>query len=242
MTTRSKSKSKTTKSNNSKSKRSKPSKKKKEVIPESEDESEEEVIRPSSSRRSKPKIVEPLSEEEEEEEFMEASVSMNKNQLTRRQKAKYLDEYDEELLELKPENKKKVLSVEEAALKRYETARKRKHQSQQKQERDKLDTINRLLKKQANKKSKSDNKEVNEKVEDKVNKDCISFRIDKEGNKTLSFPEEQVGLLDRFKETPVVKEKLKCEVKDCNLPKKYCDPKTKKLSCGLEHYKLLKAV
>lgn len=72
--------------------------------------------------------------------------------MTKRQRAKVNQEIPEEYLELPMDTgKKKLLTQEEEQLKRSEVARRRKNQSIQRAEKDKADTINRLLKKQASK-------------------------------------------------------------------------------------------
>ncbi|KAJ2787019.1 hypothetical protein GGI15_001066 [Coemansia interrupta] len=71
--------------------------------------------------------------------------------LTRRQRSKLTSDYDEELIELPLDARRSRLSVEEAALIKSEQARRRKFQSQQRAERIKNDTINRLLNKQTSK-------------------------------------------------------------------------------------------
>lgn len=167
--------------------------------------------------------------------------AINRN-LTKRQKAKYLDEHEEELLELKEESRKKHFTAEELALRRSETARRRKHQSQQKAEKDKLETINRLLKKQANKKSRADQKmENNEESGEKVSPPTeIRYILKPNGEASLSFPEEFVHLIDNLKQTAnYPAEKQGCMVEGCGLSKKYCHPDTRKISCSWEHYKQL---
>lgn len=72
--------------------------------------------------------------------------------MTKRQRAKVNQEIPEEYLELPMDTgKKKHLTEEEEQLKKSEVARRRKNQSIQRAEKDKADTINRLLKKQASK-------------------------------------------------------------------------------------------
>ncbi|KAJ1876647.1 INO80 complex subunit B [Coemansia sp. RSA 1722] len=71
--------------------------------------------------------------------------------LTRRQRAKLTQDYDEELIELPLEAKRSKFSAEEAALRKSEHARRRKFQSLQRAEQLKNDTINRLLNKQTSK-------------------------------------------------------------------------------------------
>ncbi|KAJ1645559.1 INO80 complex subunit B [Coemansia asiatica] len=77
-----------------------------------------------------------------------AAVATN---LTRRQRAKLTQDYDEELIELPLEAKRSKFSAEEAALRKSEHARRRKFQSMQRAEQLKNDTINRLLNKQTSK-------------------------------------------------------------------------------------------
>lgn len=161
--------------------------------------------------------------------------------LTKRQKAKYFDEYTEELQELKEESRKKHLTEEELALRRSETARKRKHQSQQKAEKDKIETINRLLKKQASKKSRADQqKESHQDLERPASPPKFIRYISSSGGSTLSFPEEALHLLEEFKQVAnYPPTKPLCMVENCNKPTKYRHPKTQKVSCSLDHYRLL---
>jgi hypothetical protein len=71
-----------------------------------------------------------------------------------------LDSFQYGCLCLTEPTKKKHLTEEEIALKKSEIARRRKHQSQQRAEQDKMDTINRLLRKQNTK--RRSNKEADE--------------------------------------------------------------------------------
>ncbi|GME29098.1 hypothetical protein GTA08_BOTSDO07663 [Neofusicoccum parvum] len=71
------------------------------------------------------------------------------SKLTRRQRAAF-DAYEGELIALSNEaQKKKHLTAEEHAMRRAEMARRRKNLSEKRNEEEKMDTINRLLKKQA---------------------------------------------------------------------------------------------
>ncbi|KAJ1825507.1 INO80 complex subunit B [Coemansia sp. RSA 2599] len=81
----------------------------------------------------------------------EDSVAAVATNLTRRQRAKLTQDYDEELIELPQEAKRSKFSAEEAALRKSEHARRRKFQSLQRAEQLKNDTINRLLNKQTSK-------------------------------------------------------------------------------------------
>ncbi|KAH7064869.1 PAPA-1-like conserved region-domain-containing protein [Macrophomina phaseolina] len=71
------------------------------------------------------------------------------SKLTRRQRAAF-ETYEGELIALSNEaQKKKHLTAEEHAMRRAEMARRRKNLSEKRNEEEKMDTINRLLKKQA---------------------------------------------------------------------------------------------
>ncbi|KAI9490445.1 PAPA-1-like conserved region-domain-containing protein [Zychaea mexicana] len=92
---------------------------------------------------------EPDSDDDEDEDDYEV---VSNRPLTKRQRAKLENNTPEYFLELPMESgKKKHLTEEEQTLKRSEVARRRKNQSIQRAEKDKEDTINRLLKKQASK-------------------------------------------------------------------------------------------
>ncbi|KAJ2028748.1 INO80 complex subunit B [Coemansia sp. S2] len=71
--------------------------------------------------------------------------------LTLRQRSKLTRDHDEELMELPTEAKRSKFSVEEAALRKSENARRRKFQSQQRADQLKHETINKLLNKQTSK-------------------------------------------------------------------------------------------
>ncbi|KAJ2815855.1 INO80 complex subunit B, partial [Coemansia sp. 'formosensis'] len=71
--------------------------------------------------------------------------------LTKRQRNRLTRDHDGELMELPTEAKRSKFSVEEAALRKSESARRRKFQSQQRADQLKHETINRLLNKQTSK-------------------------------------------------------------------------------------------
>ncbi|KAK9476974.1 hypothetical protein V1514DRAFT_260427, partial [Lipomyces japonicus] len=76
--------------------------------------------------------------------------SIDYARLTDRQRARLLDQVSTDLQELPEDNsRKKVFTADELALRRTETARRRKNLSEKRREEEKRDTINRLLKKQA---------------------------------------------------------------------------------------------
>ncbi|CAG8624791.1 6824_t:CDS:2, partial [Acaulospora colombiana] len=87
----------------------------------------------------------------------ESSSNSENRILTKRQRAKLNENYEQDLLQLPMEPmRKKHLTEEEIQLRKSEIARRRKNQSIQRAEQDKMDTINRLLKKQATKKRSKD--------------------------------------------------------------------------------------
>ncbi|KAK9367442.1 PAPA-1-like conserved region-domain-containing protein [Lipomyces kononenkoae] len=91
-------------------------------------------------------------DEADEEEDNDLETDYNENdysRLTERQRARLMDE-TLELQELPNEGpKKKIFTEDELMLRRTETARRRKNLSAKRREEEKMDTINRLLKKQA---------------------------------------------------------------------------------------------
>ena len=79
----------------------------------------------------------------------------DQSRLTKRQRSKFEDGDDSSLMALPTDRmRKKHLSAEEQALRRTEMARRRKHLSDKRVEEEKMDTINRLLRKQATKSRK----------------------------------------------------------------------------------------
>ncbi|CAG8489941.1 16746_t:CDS:2 [Dentiscutata heterogama] len=172
----------------------------------------------------------------------ESSPSHDARILTKRQRAKLDDNYDSDLLQLPMEPmKKKQLTEEEMLLKKSEIARRRKHQSIQRAEQDKMDTINRLLKKQASKKRSKDQDET-----DSINKDdngtnpqtpvAFHYVTNKDGC-TLSIPHD-VEMPIQFSKGPNYPPPIPlCSVSGCTLPKKYRCVNTLKYACSMEHLK-----
>jgi len=76
---------------------------------------------------------------------------MDSSRLTKRQQAKFNDALRPHSLMALPNEtlRKRPLTADEIALRRSETARRRKNQSEQRLEEEKIETINRLLKPQA---------------------------------------------------------------------------------------------
>ncbi|KAK5111570.1 hypothetical protein LTR62_004866 [Meristemomyces frigidus] len=86
----------------------------------------------------------------EEDDDLSRSGTPDLTKLTRRQRGRYEEEGDASLMALSNEAlKKKHLTAEEHAMRRAEMARRRKNLSDKKNEEEKLETINKLLKKPA---------------------------------------------------------------------------------------------
>ncbi|OSS50456.1 hypothetical protein B5807_04754 [Epicoccum nigrum] len=97
------------------------------------------------------------------DEDMSRDETPDVTKLTRRQRAVLEQEEDGSLLALSNEaQKKKHLTAEEHAMRRAEMARRRKNLSEKRNEEEKLDTINRLLKKQPPKRGRKGAVDVDE--------------------------------------------------------------------------------
>ncbi|QIW97132.1 hypothetical protein AMS68_002650 [Peltaster fructicola] len=92
-------------------------------------------------------------DEDEDDDDMEdgsRSATPDLTKLTRRQRGQFEEEEDPSLLALSNEaQKKKHISAEEHVMRRAEMARRRKNLSEKRNEEEKIDTINKLLKKPA---------------------------------------------------------------------------------------------
>ncbi|KAK3819558.1 MAG: hypothetical protein J3Q66DRAFT_281544 [Benniella sp.] len=167
-------------------------------------------------------------------------------QLTKRQRSK-LDVQDAslELFELPAaSSRKRHQTEEEMALKKSEITRRRKNQSAQRAEQDKLDTINRLLKKQAGKHKKGTQDDDEGGEERKMDTSEVaavkasSTRQKVTEHKTIEVLETPIAPL---KEPRYPAKKGKCSVSKCEQAWKYRGPKSKKVACGLDHLKLVEA-
>ncbi|KAJ1980811.1 INO80 complex subunit B [Dimargaris verticillata] len=172
-----------------------------------------------------------------DDEAMQA-MSTLKQPMTKRQRAMVSSDRKEELLELPQESKRKNLTEEEIALRRSENTRRRKFQSMKRIEQDQADTINRLLKKQASKRSKKDDADqetsANEAVEPPtdirltVRPDCTYLQLPP-GCEFVS-PVAQTSYPST---TP------SCSFAGCPEPKKYTHPAKAFHACSLAHYQRL---
>lgn len=107
--------------------------------------------------------------DEDEDEDMDSdddtpgSETPDLSKMTRRQRARVAEDSDGALMALSNEaQKKKHLTAEEHAMRRAEMARRRKNLSEKRNEEEKMDTINRLLKKQPPKRGKRAIQDINE--------------------------------------------------------------------------------
>ncbi|KAI9318705.1 PAPA-1-like conserved region-domain-containing protein [Dichotomocladium elegans] len=199
-----------------------------------------EDTRKRSNKRKKP-VYEEFGSDDEEEDY---EVVTNRP-MTKRQRAKMNNEGPEEFLELPMDTgkKKNILTQEEQTLRRSEVARRRKNQSIQRAEKDKEDTINRLLKKQASKSRKIIKDDGTDEKDGKTSSrptqpDSLRYTSTREGN-LLMIPTTvkledvfgQIAREPRQKTIPI------CAVKGCGQTKKYTGIKSGKAACSLEHYK-----
>ncbi|KAK7948029.1 uncharacterized protein PG986_008915 [Apiospora aurea] len=116
--------------------------------------------------------------------------------MTKRQRARFEDDADGSLLKLSDEvQAKKVFTAEEISMRRAEMARRRRNLSEKRNEEVKMETINKLLKKQAPKaKSKAQLANDESEAADANKADPIFVRwiSSKEGNR-IAVPEEMLG-------------------------------------------------
>ncbi|RHZ76892.1 hypothetical protein Glove_187g95 [Diversispora epigaea] len=174
---------------------------------------------------------------------MESLSSTSSRVLTKRQRAKLNENYEQDLLQLPMEPmKKKQLTEEEIQLKKSEIARRRKHQSIQRAEQDKMDTINRLLKKQASKKRSKD-QDDNDSVHNHENgssmniPSCVYHYVQDVQGCSLSIP-EGINMPIKFEKGPKYPPPVPlCSISGCNNPKKYRSTKTLEFACSMEHLK-----
>ncbi|KAI9266375.1 PAPA-1-like conserved region-domain-containing protein [Helicostylum pulchrum] len=169
--------------------------------------------------------------------------------MTKRQRAKVYQEIPEEFLELPMDTgKKKLMTEEEEQLKKSEVARRRKNQSIQRAERDKADTINRLLKKQASKSKRiiddtDDKGSAHEKLMRSEDPNRIRYISTPKGSQlcipTVFTMEQVFGETIKLPTPPKLK---KCEVSGCSNNRKYTAKNTGKSVCSLEHYKVIEAI
>ncbi|KAG1473282.1 hypothetical protein G6F56_001043 [Rhizopus delemar] len=161
--------------------------------------------------------------------------------MTKRQRAKLNQEEPEDYLQLPMDTgKKKLLTEEEEQLRKSEVARRRKNQSIQRAEKDKADTINRLLKKQASKAKRVEEGEETIQKKKHIPK-LLNYSQNSQGS-LLSIPTiltvQQVFGNLKMPETPVIKT---CQANGCSNQRKYTAKKSGKFACSLEHYKWVEA-
>ncbi|KAF2447342.1 hypothetical protein P171DRAFT_409946 [Karstenula rhodostoma CBS 690.94] len=137
-------------------------------------------------------------EEMDSDEDISRDQTPDLSKMTRRQQAMVVQGADESLLALSNEaQKKKHLTAEEITSRRAEMARRRKNLSEKRNEEEKADTINRLLKKQPPKRGRKsmlaenteDGQEEGDKRPEKANPLFVRYRQTVQGT-TLAIPEE----------------------------------------------------
>ncbi|ORZ22817.1 hypothetical protein BCR41DRAFT_302666 [Lobosporangium transversale] len=164
-------------------------------------------------------------------------------QLTKRQRSK-LDTHDGslEFLELPAtsSSRKRHQTEEELALKRSEITRRRKNQSAQRAEQDKLDTINRLLKKQAGKRKKGA-QDDDEGGEDTKKNEADNDEATITRNRYMTPTSYLRKPIIPLKEPAYPAARGKCSVTECDQQWKYRGIKSKKVACGLKHLKMIEA-
>jgi INO80 complex subunit B len=129
-------------------------------------------------------------------------------------------------------------------LKKSEVARRRKNQSIQRAEKDKADTINRLLKKQASKTKRvideTDDKETaHEKLKRLEDPHRLRYINTAKGSQ-LNIPTvySMDKVFGQLTKPPAITQKC-CQVEGCSRIRKYTASKSGKYVCSLEHYKLV---
>ncbi|CAG8584365.1 12762_t:CDS:2 [Acaulospora morrowiae] len=174
------------------------------------------------------------------------SLSVSENRvLTKRQRAKLDDSYEQDLLQLPMEPmRKKQLTEEEIQLKKSEIARRRKHQSIQRAEEDKMNIINRLLRKQTSKKrtkDQDDNDSVHNDNGSGSNTPSVFHYVTNQKGCSLSVP-RGVKIPIEFSKGPTYPPPIPmCSFSGCQLPKKYRSTKTLEFACSMEHLKKIDA-
>ncbi|EJD02932.1 uncharacterized protein FOMMEDRAFT_20129 [Fomitiporia mediterranea MF3/22] len=224
--------------------------------------SDEMPLRP--GRKGHPKHVDV--ESEDDDDSSSESQYTGPTRLTQRQAALagMVESAEHMVLEETVSKKKKHLNETELALKREETARKRKNLSAKKLEDEKIETINRLLRKQTRPRGKrgaiAEADEEGEQEEDasvsatppivptlfrwvsstKPDSPALSFSVPPslmpESSLAQTTQSTQPTKPPQPKPTPL------CDVRGCKLPRKYKlvkDPS--KGGCGMEHLKALQA-
>lgn len=201
-------------------------------------EEEIQVHRKQTARNSrKKKLV-----EDTEEEFSDDTEVVRNKPMTKRQRAKMYHEIPEDYLELPMDSgKKKHLTEEEEQLRKSEVARRRKNQSIQRAEKDKADTINRLLKKQASKSKRiiddtEDKQTPHEKLMKLEDPHRIRYVNTVHGSQ-LNIP--YIYSLEQIfgsQHHPRLLKKMHCDIEGCKEYRKYTTHNGIAV-CSLAHYK-----
>jgi hypothetical protein len=161
---------------------------------------------------------------------------LNPQNMTRRQRSRYLEGYDEELHQLEQPTKK-TKKVDDG-LRQSEVARKREMQRKQRLEQTQKDTIHKLLNKQASRKTRKEEEmeALAQQVQIEPVPDKFRYRYTVEGT-LLSVPEGKhlTPLGNPVPYPPTTKPT--CAI--CSAPSKYTCSKSLRAVCSLSHYKLI---
>ncbi|CAG8669982.1 2046_t:CDS:2 [Acaulospora morrowiae] len=214
---------------------------------ESEEEEEQSDYEEAQSRKSRSRTTQNNpSKPKQVSSVAESSPTPENRVLTKRQRAKLNENYEQDLLQLPMEPmRKKQLTEEEIQLKKSEIARRRKNQSIQRAEQDKMDTINRLLKKQASKKrlKDQDDNDVVQNNDDgsSANIPNVFHYVTNQEGCSLSVP-RGVNIPIEFSKGPKYPPPVPiCSFSGCQLPKKYRSTKTFEFACSMEHLRKIDA-
>ncbi|KAJ3043082.1 INO80 complex subunit B [Rhizophlyctis rosea] len=217
------------------------------------------AISKGSAKKGKKAPPPPPSGSESEDESLGSEGEVASLRMTARQRALATGEDTRDSnLELPDEraSKKKHLTAEEMALRRSETARRRKNQADQKAEDDKLATIAKLLKKQASKRrTKETDAQGEEELPDRIryvqrvrsiaNVDTQEGETHKPSDTVfeamLAFPAGVDVVLARVSKPLSCPAPRLCAVAGCKNIKRYNHSKSGQPCCSLEHYRLLEA-
>ncbi|ESO97737.1 hypothetical protein LOTGIDRAFT_104239, partial [Lottia gigantea] len=162
------------------------------------------------------------------DDYGDIKKNANTKPLTTRQKALLHGQQENELLQL-PSGYKNVELTEEQLQRRQVRAKKRRIQAQEKREKDKKQTLDRLLKKQDSRARKGRGSK-------RSNIPRVRYLL-KSGGNTISIPQGfQLPFTPQPPRLPP-KPPVKCGVKGCNNVKKYNCSKTDVPLCSLTCYK-----
>lgn len=137
--------------------------------------------------------------------------------------------------------RKETLSKEEIALRRSETARRRKAQAHMKAEEAKINTIHKLLRRQASRKSTAPKEYPEPRTHKQSAPLAVRYLYSKSGS-FLSIPLaslERTNLSFGITSQDRYPEPQRCSLDGCDADKIYKHPSSGARACCLEHYKIV---